>query len=463
MKIACPRCGADVSFDPATGMCHCDYCGSNIDMKEFELNQYEKAKAQANEAMESSNGVEAQSIPNGDDIYDEFHCSSCGAKLITDKTTTITRCVFCGSQQMIKQRMTGRFEPKEVIPFKIDKNRFINIYTTFIGKKILAPNEFRHNPHIVETRGLYVPFHTFEYKIKSYGRGLGQYTQDKTTYSQWFEYENEADALVAVDGSTRLDDSIMTSLEPFNWQEVVPFNPAYITGFQSECTDESEEALTDKAQNRAFMHSVKSIKKQLGRYNHKSGLVVSDVTGDNKSKYVLLPTWFVNCFYNNKKYSYAVNGQTGKVVGEVPLSKPKFYSLMSVLVAIALALTLMIIVASAGSSRRSSSDDDGPGGIIVAVWALGVVTPYLAIKKRYKNITHAFDVPLPIKNYRVTKEVKFRSKHDYQKSFPNDNLNGIVYQKYQNGKYICNMDMNRMRKDISALDRNEISINNSNL
>ena len=163
MKIACPKCGADIAFDPTTGKVYCEYCGSYSDISEVELNQYNKEKVAPQNQQENVPSYGA--IKEDDsDLYDEFHCSSCGAQLITDKTTTITRCVFCGSQQMIKQRMNGRFEPKKVLPFKINQQNFINIYKTFVHKKIFAPNEFRENPIIKEIKGLYVPYYLYNLK-----------------------------------------------------------------------------------------------------------------------------------------------------------------------------------------------------------------------------------------------------------------------------------------------------------
>ncbi len=476
MKIACPRCGADVTFDPATGKCFCEYCGSLSDIKEFELNQYEDAKQKANSHVGMQAQAQEQTKP-GDgtyesaeqqdmtDNYDEFHCSSCGAKLITDKLTTITRCVFCGSQQMIKQRMTGKFEPKEIIPFKISKADFISRYTSFVNKKFFAPEEFRKNPAITETRGLYVPFHFFECGVTSYGRGLGQYHSNKTTYSKWFEYKVDDEVLIPIDGSTRLDDSIMASLEPYSFNELTKFNPAYITGFQSECSDETDESLKNKAKNRALSHSITTIEKKLGRYRHVAGYLASDVKNMQKdSKYVLLPVWFLNTNFKNKKYSYAINGQNGKVVGEIPLSKPKFYPFMTLLVLIALVLTLFIIVGSSGgSSRRSSSSNDGKGKIIGCIWIFGVATPYISIKKKYKNISHVLEKPIPFRNRKVVKDVEYKRKKEYEADFPNDTLKDLRYQKYEEGKYVKDIDINQLEKEIASIDKNEISVNNQNL
>ena len=153
MKIGCPRCGADIEYDIQSGKLYCQYCGSYSDVSEVELNQYNKEKkkeeAKQQEKTNNSNVASYGAIPDEQfDLYDEFHCSSCGAQLVTDKNTTITRCVYCGSQQMIKQRLSGRFEPDKVLPFKITRDDFLGIYRKFINKKILASNEFRKNGYI---------------------------------------------------------------------------------------------------------------------------------------------------------------------------------------------------------------------------------------------------------------------------------------------------------------------------
>ena len=468
MKIACPKCGADVSFDPSSGKCYCDHCSSYIDVSEFELKQYEKEKQHAqamnDEQIEENARIKDNINQDPNDLYDGFRCESCGAQLITDKTTTITRCVYCGSQQMIKQRLVGKFEPLALIPFKIDKESFIYQYKNFVNSMRLAPEEFRNNPNINETKGLYVPFHLFEYNIKTYGRGVGEYKDDDHTFREWFEKSESEDVFVPVDGSVRLDDNIMSSLEPYYIEEMVDFNPAYITGFQSECTDETEESLNEKAEDRVFVHSIKRMKSLTGRYTQVGGLLTSDMHMINTPKYVLLPIWFVNCIYKDKKYSYALNGQTGKVVGEIPLSKPKFRSLMTLLVAIAITLTLLVLAGASYSSRDYYDDDDGDGvgTIIFIIWAGGVAAPYAHIKKKYKNVSHIFERPIPYKNRNNLISKTFNRK-EYKEKFSNDDLSKMTYQKYINGEYVKDFDYNRMITRVKLFNNESVSINNKNL
>ena len=195
-----------------------------------------------------------------------------------------------------------------------------------------------------------------------------------------------------------------------------------------------------------------------------AGYLASDVKDMQKdSKYVLLPVWFLNTNFKNKKYSYAINGQNGKVVGEIPLSKPKFYPFMTVLVLLALVLTLFIIGPFGGSSRRSSSSNDGKGKIIGCIWIFGVATPYISIKKKYKNISHVLEKPIPFRNRKVVKNVEYKRKKEYEADFPKDTLKDLRYQKYEEGKYVKDIDINQLEKEIASIDKNKISVNNQNL
>ena len=468
------------------GKLYCEYCGSYSDINEAELNQFESAKESAkqnnyqfqkeslNEFGGSNFGLDNSEASqdmnpdygvdlNQDNLYDEFHCSSCGAILVTDKTTTITRCVFCGSQQMIKQRLTGRFEPKKVLPFKIAKEQFIKIYKDFVKNRRLAPNEFRNNPLITETRGLYVPFYLYNYDITSYARGEAIYRSDDNTYYKWFEAGVTESALIQIDGSSRLDDSIMASLEPFNLNEMVDFNPVYITGFQAECTDETKESLDMKAENRGVMHSRTAISRFLKNYKHKGGFLVSKLNKLGSPDYVLLPIWFVNTNYKNKKYSYAVNGQTGKVVGEIPLSPIKFRSLMAVLIIIASLLTVGYLSLVFADSYDDDDDSDGGGGVFGLIWGGIVIAPYYGIKKRYKNVKHVFENPIKTWNQRDVKDNTYKNKKAYLELFPDDDLKNLKFQKYVDGQYIGDIDLKNMNQEIKTSLNKNYTINKEEL
>ena len=40
-----------------------------------------------------------------------------------------------------------------------------------------------------------------------------------------------------------------------------------------------------------------------------------------KARYALYPVWLLNTTWNNNQYTFAMNGQTGKFVGDLPVDK----------------------------------------------------------------------------------------------------------------------------------------------
>ena len=386
MKTACPRCGANVTFIPSSQKCYCEYCGSEIEMSEFELGEFENTSMQHE--------------------YDECVCSSCGAGLIVDTNTTITRCIYCGSNQILKNRFTGIFKPDEIIPFQLDNQKFVQKYRSFVNKRILAPNAFRKNSFIHDIKGVYVPFYVYTFQTHTHARGQAMKKSDDHTYYKYFDTEFELEMRSPQDASKKLNDDIMTSLEPFHFDEIKEFNPAYLNGFSAENGDEQLESLEVKANARRIVEVTRRLTKRLSGYHMQGGFVHTKYKMLDR-KYVLLPVWFFNTKYKDKQYAYALNGQTGKVVGRIPLSKPKFYSLMALLICLALFLTVIIVM--------GSDSDDDVGEIIGVIWA-GVVLAYATIKAKYKNVKSMLENPLQIMN---DVEISFKeySKMKFDKLF----------------------------------------------
>ena len=44
------------------------------------------------------------------------------------------------------------------------------------------------------------------------------------------------------------------------------------------------------------------------------------------AKYALYPVWLLNTSWDGKKYTFAMNGQTGKFVGDLPVDKKAFWT-----------------------------------------------------------------------------------------------------------------------------------------
>ena len=86
------------------------------------------------------------------------HCPNCGAQLITDDSTVATFCTFCGSPTVLAGRLEDNFEPKRLIPFKLDKKAAEEALFALCRKKPLLPKDFTSKAHIEKVTALPAPY-----------------------------------------------------------------------------------------------------------------------------------------------------------------------------------------------------------------------------------------------------------------------------------------------------------------
>ncbi|TYQ16690.1 UNVERIFIED_CONTAM: replication restart DNA helicase PriA [Acetivibrio alkalicellulosi] len=310
----CPSCGAPLEFQPATQNWKCNYC----------LTEHEKEHFGTCDTSEDSH-------KNMDEL-DSYSCKNCGAELIADSTTSATFCLYCKSPTIIKTRFSGQFRPKSVIPFRLTKEQAVNIYENMIKKCILAPNEFKRKEEIEKVTGIYAPFWLFDCKangdiageatiIKTWRRGDYKYTQTKYFYIS--RKGNARYKKIPVDASTKLDDKFMHMIEPFNYSDVTDFSMKYMSGFMAEKYDVGSpdaQKVMKKRVEEYIESRLRSTVQGYSTYNIRSRQVS---LADIEPSYSMLPIYLMINKYRGKDHVFIVNGQTGKVVGDMPISPIK--------------------------------------------------------------------------------------------------------------------------------------------
>lgn len=313
----CPGCNAKLPFNPETQRWDCEYCGGSYSLEE--LTEFE---AKQQKAQNEGKTMDA-------DLYE---CPNCGAQVITDENTSATFCVYCGSTSIIKNRLVSGLRPKYIIPFKKTKKQAIEAFKGFKRGKIFAPKDFSDPANIDKITGVYIPFWLYDShakgevvynatRVKSWRSGDYRYTQTDTYHAI---RDGEIDfARVPVDGSTKFDDDTMDSIEPFKYDDLQDFNMSYLSGFLSEKYDVEEDDAYIRAQNRVTNSTIDQFKTTVKGY---TSVTVSSSNLDIEKKttdYVLLPVWMLNIKYKDKMHLFAMNGQTGKMVGDIPIDNKK--------------------------------------------------------------------------------------------------------------------------------------------
>lgn len=329
----CPACGAKIEFNPKNQKWDCKYCGSKFTLEEMQ--KYQNASSKEANTKNSKKNIKNQEKPNDLDIY---HCKNCGAEVMADENTTATFCVYCGSTAILKEKIMEGISPTMIIPFKNVKNDAIEKFKELSKNRPLMPKLFNDPKNIEKISGVYIPFWTYDLMAS----GKIDFTYDHiTTWSDYnYQYTKTDTYLskrnssmsferVLVDGSSRFDDDLMDSLEPFNYDGLVEYNHAYLSGFLAEKYDVDEKEAVERANKRAMNTAIDTTKKSVNDINarvSKNELNIKKLKND----YILLPVWMVNIKYQDKNYTFAMNGQTGKMVGNIPLSMKKtvIYSIL---------------------------------------------------------------------------------------------------------------------------------------
>lgn len=342
----CLVCGGELKWKPELSKWKCDYCDSEFTLGELEAagkGTVEEETVQKGEKAEEDAKTTDGTKQSATSHLVEYTCSYCGASLITDETTAATFCAYCQSPIVISESLSGEFAPNFVIPFKKTREQVISTYQKTV-KKILTPKVFYTKDHIEKITGIYVPFFLYdaqnEGQVKVEGRRISTWQTGKQRYTKTdiFHYEVDGEltfAGVPVDASSKMDNAAMDSVEPFDYQELVAFSPAYLAGFMAERYDEDANVSKERAVNRMKTTFRSELEATAPPYNTKTVLGDDMHCNINANHYVLMPTWILNTKYKGKDYLFAMNGQTGKFIGNTPIDWPK-----------ALLITLLVFAGS---------------------------------------------------------------------------------------------------------------------
>lgn len=348
----CPACTGPLHFESSSGKMECEYCGSVFEVAEIE-NMYAGANQQAStaaaQAEEHAKEEAAQIQQMAEEGWDmsgttdwgadgngmvSYNCPSCGAELIFDQNTIATSCPYCDNPTFVPGKMDGTLKPDVIIPFKLDKEAAKAALRKHTQGKKLLPKAFTNENHLDEIKGVYVPYWLYD------ATADGDFRFDATRTRSWSDSDyNYAETEhyeitrsgtlrfehIPADGSSKMDDDLMDSIEPYDYSEAVPFQSAYLTGYMADKYDVTAQDNLERANNRVKNSTSQVFRDTVNGYDTVSEKFKTVRVRNGKAKYALYPVWLMNTTWNDKKYVFAMNGQTGKIVGDMPMDKRAYW------------------------------------------------------------------------------------------------------------------------------------------
>lgn len=328
-EYKCPCCSGAIAFDSTLQKMKCPFCDTEFDMETLAGYDNDLSGDRADEMhWENTAGTGWQD--NEEENLRSYVCKSCGGEIMADANTAATSCPFCGNPVVMMGQFSGSLKPDLVIPFKLDKKAAKRKLAAHLNGKRLLPKVFKDQNHIDEIKGVYVPFWFFNTdanasvryratRVRGWSDSEYNYTE-----TQHFSVMREGTLgfdNVPVDASSKMEDDLMESIEPYDLSQAVDFQTAYLAGYLADKYDVSAEESIERANARVKQSTEKAFAATVTDYSSVRTENCSIRLQGGKTKYALCPVWLLTTNWNGKKYTFAMNGQTGKFVGDLPVDK----------------------------------------------------------------------------------------------------------------------------------------------
>lgn len=331
-EFKCPCCSGAIEFDTGLQKMKCPYCDTEFELdtlKEFDETLKEERPDEMDWRSESRSWAseEAQSMAS-------YVCNSCGGEIIAEAGAASTFCPFCGNPVVLKGNLEGDLRPDLVIPFRVDRQAALDALQKHLSGKKLLPKVFKDQNHLQEIRGVYVPFWLYDAdcetgvrcratRVRTWSDRDFIYTE--TSHFAVFRRGSLSFANVPVDGSTAMADDLMESIEPFDYRDAVDFKTAYLSGFFANRYNESATDCEGRANERVKNSTQAAVISTIHGYTTVVPEYTSVSLSGGKVRYALLPVWLLTTTWNGQSYTFAMNGQTGKFVGNLPMDKATYH------------------------------------------------------------------------------------------------------------------------------------------
>ena len=347
-NIICYQCGAKLVFAPGTDSLKCEFCGA---INKIEIDETAKEEAKKEHDFQEFVRRQVDITPKTEVLTVE--CNACGAKTAFDPNVVSGECEFCGSPLIVEaEHKTSVITPQGILPFKITDKESIELYEKWLKSLWFAPNKLKKYAQRSEKlAGVYIPYWTFDTKTTTYYTGRrGDDYQTTETYTNDDGEENTKTITetnwtsvtgtvardfddVLVPASNSLPQSLVYDLEPWDLQNIEPYDPKFISGFKSEIYQVALDEGFTVAKKRMEYQIEEDIRRDIGG-DHQE-INNKDTNYSNITfKHILLPLWISAYRYNDKVYRFTINGRTGKLQGERPVSRIKVALLVMLIIAI---------------------------------------------------------------------------------------------------------------------------------
>ena len=334
----CKNCGGELVWSPEQGKYACPYCDSVFTEAELEESG-EKTKA------------EEQKIEGDAMIY---NCPNCGAEIVTDATTAATFCFYCHNPVILTGRLDGAYMPQHIIPFEVGKEEAVKKFLSWTAGKRFVPKDFFSQKSIEKMTGVYFPFWVTDADVEVDALAeakkidVSRIGDRETTRTSVFNVTRQGTIHLedlSKNALKKADRDLVEAVLPFQTKDMKPFKVPYLSSFQAEKRDLEQQDLQGEMDEEIRSYTKDIVTDSINSDYADISYRRLDITPVKTVwEYALFPVWVLTYHRkgDEKLYYYALNGQTGKIAGELPVDTGKLLRLSLFVGAVVFALALLL-------------------------------------------------------------------------------------------------------------------------
>lgn len=379
IDFKCPQCGATIAYSVETGKLACAHCGYT------EAPDGQRVGRSAQEFEFTVETIQRSQKGWGENRR-EMACQRCGGVVSVSADALAFSCPFCGSNKVLfREPLEDVLRPRFLIPFQVDPAACQAITKKFLGSSWMLPAELRNfTPE--KFFPLYIPYWTFDAtanatwkamvgyeKVEHYINAKGEREERRTI--EWRPESgkvNRAFNDLLVPGTQRLNLSALGKVDTYRLQDLVVYEPRYLAGMNALAYDlplekawETGRTIMRERTRQTCLDHIKS--------SHIRSFSMNLDFSDEQWRYILTPLYTSVYLYNNHPYQVLINGQSGKIAGQRPVSWQKIWLVIAGLLSPGAILGLASVLASGSEGGRIA------GGLGLFLLVVAVVIAFFII------------------------------------------------------------------------------------
>jgi predicted RNA-binding Zn-ribbon protein involved in translation (DUF1610 family) len=381
LDFKCPKCGATIAYSVEVGKLACEYCGYSEALTAQQVGR-------GAEEFEFTVETIQRSQKGWGDNRREMACQRCGGVVSVPADVIAFSCPFCGSNKVLfREPLEDVLRPHFLIPFKTDPAACRAITQAWLGGSWMVPTGLR-NFAPEKFVPLYIPYWTFDAKANATWKAMVGYekvdhyidAQGKRQERRSIDWRPEAGKVsrdfndLLVPGTQRLNLGALGRIDSFNLQDLIVYEPRYLAGMNAQAYDFPLEQAWEAGRHIIRERTRTTCLDHIPSPHVRSFSMALDFC-DEQWRYILTPLYTAVYLYNDVPYQILINGQSGKIAGQRPISWQKIW------LVIAAMLSPGVILGLASLIFANQEGSDIAGGLGLFLLAVALVIAFMIVRQ----------------------------------------------------------------------------------